>query len=316
MNNEIPPGKWYHEATINGVKMPQRRPRDTSEKRWNELIKPLMPPGDGGGSIFVDLGSNAGFYMRKAVDMGYRVEGVEKRDDFITHARYWEDNDPKGVKTIHMDINDYDVPAARVVLMANIIYWLKPRRVRNLIKKLRGNALYVIVIGRPRCFRGHKSPCDIEGLKKEFEGWEVVKIASNYNHHSILFKNLSLCEAEVDELFLSKHELKNKMLIPAYNNLIDMVESGQEFNREDTDYFKYFMLRGFQISKAKQLFRRHINIVADIKKNGIRKLLVIGRMFDGKYCKNCILGGDHRFIVAKRIGIKKVICCVNTNHRI
>ena len=67
-----PPGLWYQNATINGVAMPTRsRRRNTHERRWRTFVKPLLPLEDGTDRTFIELGCNAGFYLRKMKDRGY-----------------------------------------------------------------------------------------------------------------------------------------------------------------------------------------------------------------------------------------------------
>ena len=101
---EPPPGTWYQEAKILGKKMPQRRLKDTNEKRWKRYVEPLISFESG---VFTDLGCNAGFYCRKMIDKGFTVYGVEKSTEFINHAYYWETCHPKGVKFYHSDIMNY-----------------------------------------------------------------------------------------------------------------------------------------------------------------------------------------------------------------
>ena len=45
---------------------------------------------------------------------------------------------------------------------------------------------------------------------------------------------------------------------------------------------------------------------------GIREPLTIGRMVKGKFDENRLYDGDHRLIVAKKIGIENVVCKINT----
>ena len=60
--------------------MPARRRYDTSQHRWDALIKPILPE-KGGHRLFVELGCNAGFYLRKASELGYQTIGVEKEQN-------------------------------------------------------------------------------------------------------------------------------------------------------------------------------------------------------------------------------------------
>ena len=299
--------KWYQEATIGGVEMPRRRNDDTSEKRWRVLLEPLIPKPKSG-DAFIELGSNAGFYLRKAVDLGYKAIGVEISDEFVAQAKYWEDNEPKGTKTIQEDLNKYDIPAANVVLLANIIYWLTPEEVLALVERLKNRALNVVVIGRYKRLKPHKSPCTIDRIKKSFGEFETVDMRNDEKLFSILFKNPLLCEKKTDELSLTSHDFKHKLLIPAINELLDMIEQGENTNPANTLYYKYLITRDCNPRIRGYKTKQTIRLIKDIKNNGIRKPICIGRINDGKYNENCIYDGDHRFLIAKRLGINNIIC--------
>ena len=54
-------------------------------KRWETLVEPLVPK-DGKDRRFLDLGCNAGFYMTKAEELGYKAIGVEQEPFYINRA--------------------------------------------------------------------------------------------------------------------------------------------------------------------------------------------------------------------------------------
>jgi len=91
--------------------------------------------------------------------------------------------------------------------------------------------------------------------------------------------------------------------------LIDDVLAEKEFDPVKTDYFKYFKWRKFKNKGS--LFRRHVRLIHSMKEHGLYKdPLIIGRVVKGHYEPNRLVDGDHRLIVAKKLGIKKVICRV------
>ena len=318
---KIPEGKWYHEANINGVKMKARRNNDPSEGRWNTFIKPLLPFNKGESRVSIDLGCNAGLYSRKLSDNGYKVTGVEKDKMFIAHARYWEDNDPKGIKIIECDLNEYNIPASSIVILAQVHYWLTSTQLELLVDKLKKRALYVIVVGRHRrvdgsVVKGYEklsgvvSPTGIDALRNTFSEWELEKTiygeGINYRHYSVLLKNKDLAEKDIDDLVLYPPVIKYEGLIPAFNKLIDVVITGECIKEAKIDYERYLTLRRY--GQREFRVKNHIKLIRNIIKNGIKEPLIIGAMVEGKYNENRIWDGDHRYIIAERLGIKKLIC--------
>jgi SAM-dependent methyltransferase len=304
--HKVPEGKWYQEATINGVVMPTRRKNDTNEKRWKKFLEPLIEKGEG---RFTDLGCNAGFYCRKMSDLGYLAEGVERNPEFIAHNRYWEREEPKGVRLVEGDITEYTPWTSKYTLMANIHYWLTPEQNSELEKKLKAKSLYVVLIGRYKTLDRHASPCTLEYLQELFKDWEEVKVIHDKKHFSVMFKNKYLVEKDVDDITFYQQFIKSKKFLPSFNEYIDKTLAGEKFDRAKSDYADY--LRWRQFRSVGTLLRRHTKLIQSMKKDGIREPLVIGRTIDGKYDENRLYDGDHRLIIAKKLGINKIICLKN-----
>lgn len=291
---KVPEGKWYQEATINDGVMPSIRQTDTSEKRWNTFIKPLLPF-IGEERLFVELGCNAGFYLRKMTDLGFRSIGVERDPTYISHAYYWEECEPKGVKIINADLTRYDLPTSSLVLLANVHYWLKPEDLTKLVYKLYDAALYVVVVGRNNTNAAHKSPSDYQSLKTQFGKFAEENVINGKKHYSVLFKNPSLCEVDTEGFLALQQCSRSRMFMPSFTKFIETVLSGDDFDPLDTDYYRYLKSR----RKTKDIYR-HIDLIKSIEKDGILVPLVING--------EVILDGDHRLIIAHYLGIKRIIC--------
>ncbi|OGM29332.1 hypothetical protein A2630_01950 [Candidatus Woesebacteria bacterium RIFCSPHIGHO2_01_FULL_44_10] len=290
--------KWYQEAVINGVAMPFQRHRDTSQKRWERFIRPLLPSGRG---LLVDLGCNAGFYMRKAADLGFTTIGVEIDEDYLEHARYWESQDPRGVTIIKEDISKYDLPACQVALLANVHYWLTKPQLTKLVNNLKERVLSVIVVGRHARSQRHKSPCDLTSLRALFSDFIGDKSVIGYKHYSVIFINPRLTEKNVDEVFNNQPLVRSRKFLPSFSKLID-----DPSDPTNSDYYRYLKWRGFE--NPKELLMGRVDLIADVRKNGIKNPLLLGRTVNGQYEKDRLSDGDHRIVIAKKLGIKKVIC--------
>jgi len=301
----IPPGRWYQEAVINGVEMPTRRKNDTNERRWKGLVEPFVSESNGG--VFTDLGGNAGFYCRKMADLGFRPVCVERSDEFARQGAYWESMDPKGLRFFLGDIMEYDLTASELVLMANVHYWLTPEENAQLEKRFKEKFCGVLLIGRFKPIpEKHKSPCGIEYLRELFSGWDEVGLIRGRKHFSVMFSNPYVSMMNVDELTFHQQFIKSKRFLPAYNDLIEKVLSKEEFDPQKTNYFQYLKWRGFK--NAGGLFKRHTDLINSVQQVGIINPLVIGRMVRGRYIEKRLVDGDHRLIVAKKLGHKLVVC--------
>jgi len=307
--NIVPPEKWYQEAIINGIEMPTRRKTDTNEKRWKTFIEPLLPF-KGENRTFIDLGCNAGFYCRKMSDLGFKATGVEKDIIPIRHATYWESCEPKGVKIIRQDINKYEIPTASIVLLANVHYWLTPKELKELVNKLKEKAIYVLLIGRHKPVKTHKSLCDFDTLKKVFKGWDLREsiVPKGQKHFSVLFKNSNLVEKDVEEIFHHQQLAKSKKFLPAYTDLVKTISNGNGVDLKETKYWDYLTWRKFK--SPERLMNRHVKLIGSMIDNGIIEPLIIGRVEGFEYNENRLTDGDHRYIIARELGIKKLICKV------
>lgn len=284
--------KWYQEAVINNKKMPTERQKDTNEIRWKRFIEKFLLHKNG---LFIDVGCNAGFYSRKARDMGFKVIGIENDEGYYEHAKFWEQEEPKGIEYLFMDASEYAFPVCNIVLLANVHYWMSYEQLERLINSLKEKALYVLVVGRNWLSPKHKYPCDITSLKMLFKDFDNEGQIIGRKHYSVLFKNKQLVEENVDELFSKQQFVRSRKFLIAMNTLIE---------GNSLLYKKYLAWRGFspsELNKKKALIK-------SIQKEGIKTPLLLGRPEGGKYYSERLADGEHRLIIAKKLGIKKVIC--------
>jgi len=290
--------KWYQNAVINGEVMPAQRRNDTSQRRWAELLEPLIPP-DGNGRLFVDLGCNAGYYLREASQLGYTTLGVEKESAYHEHAKYWEAQEPRGVRVEFGDINDYDVPANYLTVIANVHYWLTPEQVDKLVAKLRRVSMHVLIVSRNKPDKRHLSDCSELTLCQTFDGWEYLDRCDTEKHFSVIYKNTDLVEFDTANLFNIQAFTRSTQFLSAWREYIDLVISRRRYNLNHTSYYKYTQWRGWRNQNAHLRRLRRIILLAE--RDGISKPLEV-------HPNGLIIDGNHRLIIAEKLGIKKVIC--------
>ncbi|MCP4648828.1 MAG: glycosyltransferase [PVC group bacterium] len=280
-----PPGKWYQEATICGCVMPTERKKDTSGKRWETYIRPLLKHGEG---KFIDLGCNAGFYCRKALDLGYEAIGVERDKVYIEHARYWEKKEPEGVEIIEKDVREYDIPLSSVVLLANVHYWLTDEELKDLVRKLRGKTSKVVIVGRHAYNPVHASKPDLPALKKAFQGWVTGEEIKGKKHYSISFENPLMKTVDTNEFFKTQQPSKSERFYPSFKKMIETGDAGE--------YREYLKWRKFK--KPESIIAVHNLLIKSIKEEGILTPLFV----EG----DKLVDGDHRLIIAQVLGINRL----------
>jgi len=299
--DKLPPGKWYQEATINGVKMRTFRRRDTNEGRWNNLIKPLIVEGD----AFLELGCNAGFYLRKAKDMGFRKAiGMEKDANYLRHAAYWESCEPKGIEVIagaiSPNFNWDEIPMVDTCLLANFHYWLTDEELKDCIGKLWNKTVYCLVIGRGNHIT-HTSKADKDTLLENFKRWKVVAERKYDKFYSVLFKS-DLDSYNVDSLYKLQQLTRSRKYEKAFTALIRDVMEGRKIIPAPTLFYEYtqWRQRRWPAPKIEAYVEGWIKLIKEITAKGLNRPLLCN-------LNNHILDGDHRIMIAKQMGWKNVI---------
>ena len=297
------PGRWYQNAVINGMVMPAQRRRDTSQRRWNTLIEPLIPP-DGNGRRFLELGTNAGFYLRKAAEFGYDTWGVEKAERFLEQAKYWEAQEPRGVRVEYGDINDYDIPANFITLFANVHYWQTPEQVDRIVERLRDNALHVIMVSRHHRSERHLSDCTEPAIMEWFKDWELLDERRDSKFFSLIFKNPDLVEYDTINLFNIQPFTKSKKFLPAMREFVDLNISRRRYTYNHTKYWEYCKWRGWKPRVNYHRTLRHKILM--MERDGITRPLLVRE-------NGLMVDGNHRLITAEYLGIPRVICKVQSS---
>ena len=133
-------------------------------------------------------------------------------------------------------------------------------------------------------------------------------VPKGQKHFSVLFKNSNLVEKDVEEIFHHQQLAKSKKFLPAYTDLVKTISNGNGVDLKETKYWDYLTWRKFK--SPERLMNRHVKLIGSMIDNGIIEPLTIGRVEGFEYNENRLTDGDHRYIIARELGIKKLICKV------
>jgi len=315
--------RWYQNIAINRAEFEDPKRKESkfwNEGKWDNFIKPLLPQERG---VFIDIGCNAGLFLKTAVDEGFRdVYGVESNGHVMEQAERFREQNGYPYKLIHQTVGknlDLDqLPLADVVLLSNTHYYIPIPAFANLVDRLKSKAVYCIVVsGKARgwegCPRHH-----FFSTKGYFNGWQVARViegleeggdpAPRKQMWSALFKgNLDVCNIENKRDEWHEAALKSKNpnhfeLPPALEEFFKKVLSEKEFDSKKTLLYKYWRRR--MPTKSPEWTLKKLaykqSLAEDIRDNGMKEPVYFD--WRGK-----ILDGIHRLAIARELGYGHII---------
>lgn len=296
------------------------RGRDRSkfwnEGRWNNFIKPLIPK-EALDFPFLEVGCNAGLYLKMAEDMGFRhVIGIDNDADRIEQAKLYRAGNGGKYEIRHETVgSNYDwnlLPRFGLVVFSNTHYYFPVVDFAETVANLRDRALYCIVVGNfmdkknglvsPRLWRMKNFFCDwtemgtVEKLSRRGDP------SPRKNMYGILFKS-NLETMDLDKWYNDVNDAAIGKLNFAcvldgfYRQLSQNIDTVVE----NTAAFDFYVKNRSQRSPdaVRRFLLNKKELFIDIKNNGIKKAVYLT---DWKF-----EDGMNRCIIARVLGYKKII---------
>ncbi len=316
--------RWYQTIDIDGVDQvfeDFNRIHSTfwNEGKWDNFIAPLLLNER---RTFIEIGCNAGLYLKMAIDAGFeRVIGVEGNGQIFQQAERFKESTEGSWQLerqhIGADFNMDHLPLADVILISNFHYYLPVHVCAKLIDELRHRCLYCILISARAKRRSGKAFWDSNHVRGYFSDWQEIDTISGIDPegdpspretmYSILFKG-NLTATKVDDIYIPWFEAakswkhRSYKLAPAMEDFFRRVLKGDVFKYEDTPFYEYWKQREPKRTDewALNLMRKKKELALDIQKNGMREPIYFGP-------KGKILDGIHRLSIAKQLGHEYVL---------
>ena len=170
----------HQNIVIDGVDYGDRRSRKYSkfcnEGKWDNFISPFLPIGED--MTFIEMGCNAGMYLKLAQKRFRNVVGIESDQQAYEMAlRY---GDYKVINKCLDEHFDYDcLPVADVTLLANFHYHIFMPVFLNYLNIIRRKTRYIIVVSAGVKTTHHFPNTDIDSIRKYFRLWEEIGVIDN-----------------------------------------------------------------------------------------------------------------------------------------
>jgi hypothetical protein len=317
--------RWYQNVPVDSAGVTYEDPGRKRSKFWNEgkwenFIAPLLPRQR---QTFLELGCNAGLFLKLAEDAGFKdVIGVEARPDIMDQAKHFKECNGGSYRLLHQRVGSdlvlSDLPLSDVVLLSNMHYYLSVPEFSSLVDELRNRCLYCIVVSAKARRRSGKAFSNMYSVRGYFRDWPEIEVVENVDAtddpaprkdmFGLLFKG-SLQAWDVNGLFdrwcvgaSRADEHKRCALPPALVEFFDLVLRGEEFNFEDTLFYDYWQRRRPQAGTKWLLkfLKYKKELAEDIQANGMKTPIFFDRHYK-------LLDGIHRLVIAKMLGYEHIL---------
>jgi len=316
--------KLYQNLHIDGEDFNVQNPKKKDSKFWNEgkfknFIEPHLPEFCTD-MTFVEMGCNAGLFLKMAKDKGFRIAvGVEKNKTPVKEGKRYRDILGYDYKILKRSLGgkfgekgsfDIDeIPTADFTVMSTFHYYIDINTWMKYIDALKNKTRFVIIVSRHTKQRHWRALSDLEPVRRYFRDWKEVSYIEPIskkgdpaprNLWSICFES-NLKRVSIDTIKRQKSE-KNRMY-NAVRELSDEVAENKDISVFDTEYYKRWVERKsgkWHPKLIKKFVSNKFELLKSIKENGQIDPLIVQE--DMK-----LSDGGHRLAILESLGNKSVI---------
>ena len=308
--------KVHQNIVINGVDYGDHKSRKSSkfcnEGKWNTFILPLLPK-DSKDMTFIELGSNAGLYLRMAEDYGFHtVIGLENDPNAHSMAVQYRDSLRMKFTPIlgtYSEQYPYDFPLADVTLLANFHYHLRMQDFPSLLNNLEWKTRYCIIVSVRNVNVHWMVDPKVEAVRRYFKDWKEVGFVSKSfkkdphprkGMYGICFESQLKRIPLVD---LRRPDGKELQYSNAFSNFIRKTANHESFNMERNLYFRkvhHQKIKKMAYEDIQAYVIRRQNMILDIIEKGQKSPIIVN-------AENQVLDGGLRISVARALGYTSII---------
>lgn len=291
-----------------------------NEGRWHSFIEPLLPD-DCRKRTFLEIGCNAGMYLRLAKKKGFnRIVGTEKDKKIAVQARWYRKKIKSNYKIILQKSGAWDcdysvLPMADVVLMSCVHYHMRPVELIELLDHLFITCQYLILVSVEDAkitTRVNRVGGQEETANNYFKHWKRLRKITIDSQgdpvprkmYSILYES-NLQRHRIDDL-LNPEFYNRKLRIlnycEAFTKFVKLVIR-ENYDIKGTEFYKlYIQGRRPELGKErKKRIRKLMLMIRSVYLDGMKKPLLVNS-------HGHLLDGSHRIILLKHLGYKYVLC--------
>lgn len=266
-----------------------------NEGKWDHFVRPLLPR-NADDMTFVDLGCNAGLFLKLAKDYGFKYAiGVDSHLAAVQRGREWRDANGYDYEMINDRLEELvdDLPMADVTLMSNMHYYLRLNHWVKLVDRLRTRTRILIIINRaPRAMNHYELL--VRRLDRYFTEWshgDTIQLSTKGDPaprriKSHRYDSTIIMRIKIDDIEL--HGLSETL--------------DKFYGENDNEPYRLWFRenRSWSEERITKQFRYLKKTMVSIADAGQNLPILINR-------HNRVLDGIHRVAVMKALGYKTIL---------
>ena len=245
--------------------------------KWDNYVAPYLPE-DCSGLTYVDMGANAGLFLKFAEDRGFsRVVGIESGRKAVRRGLAYRDKHgyKYDLQGRYMESSMKHLPMADYVSFINSHYYLLIHDFLDILDRLQFKTMYCIITSTRRTEWLCNASSHGSNVKRYFKNWELVGEVQQLSIKddscprslwSYCFKTPSLEKVSLDKLSGGQH---------VQGRYWEQLDQGVPPYK--TRFFKKYCQRHKTTprERMKWLMDKKVDMYEDIKKNGIKKPIIV-----------------------------------------
>lgn len=293
---------------VPGTPMSDRDKKEKGSKFWNQgkwdnFVLPFLPK-NCQEMTFIDVGCNAGLFLKYAEDMGFRhVIGVEADPGAYKKAVAYRKANGGQYRIIrkHMEKVIDELPVADYTVLANTHYYFKVHDWLDYLDHLIAKTRYCIIVTAAKKERRYVAPSDTNGIRNDFRDWQEMGYIPELplerdpfprRQWSFCFKSPLIERVPIESLDCGNH---------VQDSYYEELDKGRDPLK--TKYYKIlkrYRKGKWSDEKLARFMDEKKRLYESVKKNGILKPLLVNS-------KQRIVDGNHKYSMLKRLGYKTVL---------
>lgn len=294
---------------LEGTPMTDRDVKEQGSKFWNKgkwdnFVAPFLPE-DCSEQTFIDMGCNAGLFLKFAEDKGFKnIIGVDSNEEAIKRGVEWRDNNGGNYRLVQATIEDCidELPLADYTVLANAHYYFTINDWIDYLDKLQYKTRYVIIVTAEK---KHINRCwasaDVPSIRNYFKTWEEVGFIDELPTKDdpqprrlwgLCFKSPFVDKVAIDSLDSSNH---------VQDQFYEELDNGTPY--KETKYYK--ILKKYREKWGEEKLNRwieeRIRVYNDIKEYGLKRPVLVDF-----FKQDRILDGNHRYAGVRNLGYKNI----------
>lgn len=293
-----------------GGPMTERDSREVNSRFWNKgkwdtFVEPFLPL-DCKEMTLVDMGCNAGLFLKLAEDKGFgTVIGVEPdKEAFARALKYREENGGQyDLQRRKLENSIKHLPVADFTILANVHYYIGISEWLEYVHQLALKSRFCIIVsGNKRPFT-HLAGSTLKELRDYFRDWTETGLIHNVptegdpaprNLFSVCFESPLVQRERIDGLDNGNNQ---------QDGFYEELDKGVDPLR--TRYWvrmrTYRMKEhGWERERVEEEVLSKARLYEDVKKNGLMKPVVV-RSYDR------IVDGNHRASIMEHLGYETIL---------